>query len=186
MSVPQYKPTPKKSSPRTETPPKPGFGGSRSQPPTPPSSRRTVAQQTRKPSPPNSLPIGQSNGYKSKASPKTTTPTTAVVRSVRTTPSPPSRSKFDKQRINSLSRPKNSSPDSMDQLMTQKEPIMKFKEKFPNHTNHTNFVRNEQLKELLKKTEAYHGPPRTVPGVRTGGMSPVKSDNHLFSSPKNG
>ncbi|CAG2173684.1 unnamed protein product, partial [Oppiella nova] len=183
-----YKPS-NKSSPKSETPPQTTTTTTarttttttnkpRSQPPTPPVNRKTTQAPTPpatrktttvRPSPPNSLKMSP------KPMPKSTT--------ARTTPSPPMKSKYSNHRINSLSRPKNSSPDSVDHLIKQTEPVMKFKEKFPNHTNATkldaNFIKNGQLRELLKKTEVYNGGPRTVPGVRTGGMSPVKSDSQM-------
>lgn len=148
--------------------------GSRSQPPTPPVSRKVSDDSAKKPTPPRSLPLNHSKTpINSRTSPKLV-PKNSFNR--RTTPSPPKKSKFDKQRVNSLSRPKNLSPDSMEHLLKQSQPVMKFKEKFPNHTSNVNFIRNETMKDLLKKTESYIGGPRTVPGVRTGGMSPVKSD----------
>ncbi|CAG2110398.1 unnamed protein product, partial [Medioppia subpectinata] len=192
-----YKPKASKSSPKTETPAHPigstttgtatngtkvsagavtngtkaaaqrsQASGARSQPPTPPVNRKTT---TVRPSPPNSLKMSP------KPQPKNGTR--------KTPPSPPT-TKYTQNRINSLSRPKNNSPvGSAEQLIKHTEPVMKFKEKFPNHTNMTrldgNFTKNREIIELLKKTEVYNGGPRTVPGVRTGGMSPVKSDSQM-------
>ena len=155
--------------------------GSRSHPSTPPVNRKSSEQTVKKPTPPKSLPMNHSKApINSKTSPK------VVPKNMRTSPSPPMKSKFDKQRMNSLSRPKNLSPDSMEHLLKQTEPVMKFKEKFPNHTSNIHFIKNEQMKELLKKTESYIGGPRTVPGVRTGGMSPVKNENYPAYNHKNG
>ncbi|XP_054156887.1 zinc finger C2HC domain-containing protein 1A-like isoform X2 [Oppia nitens] len=180
----KYKPTKnnnnKVTSPKTESPPKTMFTGSR----TSSSSTGTTTSMSR--------------SYPSPAAPKRPTPpnslkTSPVVKprnTRRITPSPPSKSKFDQKRIQSLSRPKNTSPDSIGHMLKQTAPVMKFKEKFPNHTNatrlDTNFIiKNGHLTELMKKSEkAYDSSPRTVPGVRTGGMSPVKSE--ILSNHQNG
>jgi hypothetical protein len=65
---------------------------------------------------------------------------------------------------------------------------MKFKEKFPNHvTRHdSKYIKKDQLKEIMKQTETYNSGPRTVPGVRTGGMSPIKNENMTSAYHQNG
>uniref|UniRef100_T1K641 C2HC/C3H-type domain-containing protein n=1 Tax=Tetranychus urticae TaxID=32264 RepID=T1K641_TETUR len=64
-----------------------------------------------------------------------------------------------------------------------KTPVMKFKEKFPNHVRSsldsitTKFLANtENPAEILRKPENITGPmvPKTVPGVRTRGLSPMR------------
>lgn len=54
-------------------------------------------------------------------------------------------------------------------------PVMKFKEKFPNHQP-TNACSQAVDFEVLRRNSAYDDSPKTVPGVRTGGISPVKSN----------
>lgn len=61
-----------------------------------------------------------------------------------------------------------------------KTPVVKFKEKFPPNDSSitTRYIGNhETLQELLRRPDTQNGSqmPKTVPGVRTGGMSPVKS-----------
>lgn len=61
-----------------------------------------------------------------------------------------------------------------------KTPVVKFKEKFPpNDSSITSqyIGSHETLQELLKRPDTQNGnqQPKTVPGVRTGGMSPVRS-----------
>lgn len=64
-----------------------------------------------------------------------------------------------------------------------KAPIVKFKDKFPlaaksNTMTSTYMATSDTLQELLKRpvdNENYSKQPKTVPGVRTGGMSPIKS-----------
>lgn len=61
-----------------------------------------------------------------------------------------------------------------------KTPVVKFKEKFPPNDSSitTQYIGNhETLQELLKRPDNQNGNqmPKTVPGVRTGGMSPIKS-----------
>ena len=61
-----------------------------------------------------------------------------------------------------------------------KTPIVKFKDKFPNHDNSSSLTskymeETETLKELFKRPDTLSNFPRTVPGVRTGGMSPTKA-----------
>ena len=61
-----------------------------------------------------------------------------------------------------------------------KTPVVKFKEKFPPNDSSitTQYIGNhETLQELLKRPDNQNRNqmPKTVPGVRTGGMSPVKS-----------
>ncbi|RWS31513.1 hypothetical protein B4U80_04632 [Leptotrombidium deliense] len=64
-----------------------------------------------------------------------------------------------------------------------KTPIMKFKEKFPNHSKSSptnDYIQQaDKLHEILKRpnTLSDSNVPRTVPGVRIGGMSPVKPNN---------
>lgn len=54
-------------------------------------------------------------------------------------------------------------------------PVMKFKEKFPNH-QHTKLIQAD-FETILRRnsTEIFDDSPKTVPGVRTGGISPVKN-----------
>ena len=54
-------------------------------------------------------------------------------------------------------------------------PIMKFKEKFPNHQHQRS--NNNIDYDILRKNSIYDDSPKTVPGVRTGGISPTKSDS---------
>jgi len=54
-------------------------------------------------------------------------------------------------------------------------PVMKFKEKFPNHQHQRN--NNTIDYDILRKNSTYDDSPKTVPGVRTGGISPTKSDS---------
>lgn len=56
---------------------------------------------------------------------------------------------------------------------------MKFKEKFPNHNNKLiEFADSQQLTQMFKKhlnnSFEPNNLPKTVPGVRTGGLSPTK------------
>ncbi|XP_053201483.1 zinc finger C2HC domain-containing protein 1A-like isoform X2 [Panonychus citri] len=71
-----------------------------------------------------------------------------------------------------------------------KTPVMKFKEKFPNHVRSsldsitTKFLANtENPAEILRKPENFTGPmiPKTVPGVRTRGLSPMRGENGQLS-----
>lgn len=60
-----------------------------------------------------------------------------------------------------------------------KTPIMKFKEKFPNHNNKLiEFSGSQQFTQMFKKhlnnSIELNNSPKTVPGVRTGGLSPTK------------
>jgi hypothetical protein len=69
-----------------------------------------------------------------------------------------------------------------------KTPIMKFKEKFPHHSSNTPFQLpdSDQLTQLLRRKSASEQRrtnfPKTVPGVRTGGLSPTR-DRLLTSGP---
>lgn len=54
-------------------------------------------------------------------------------------------------------------------------PVMKFKERFPNHQQQ----RVSKIdQEVLQRRDSnlYDDSPKTVPGVRTGGMSPTKAN----------
>lgn len=71
-----------------------------------------------------------------------------------------------------------------------KTPVMKFKEKFPNHIRSTfdsitsKFLQDkENREEILKKPDNFSGPmiPKTVPGVRTRGLSPIRFDGKKLS-----
>lgn len=71
-----------------------------------------------------------------------------------------------------------------------KTPVMKFKEKFPNHVRSTldsitsKFLQEkENREEILKKPDNFSGPmiPKTVPGVRTRGLSPIRYDGKKLS-----
>lgn len=60
-----------------------------------------------------------------------------------------------------------------------KTPVMKFKEKFPNHNNKLiEFADSQQFSQMFKKhlnnSFELNSLPKTVPGVRTGGLSPTK------------
>lgn len=60
-----------------------------------------------------------------------------------------------------------------------KTPIMKFKEKFPNHNNKLiEFADSQQFSQMFKHLNTnsveLNNLPKTVPGVRTGGLSPTK------------
>ena len=59
-----------------------------------------------------------------------------------------------------------------------KTPIVKFKDKFPGSGKSVTsqyMQETESLKELLKRPDVnFSSAPRTVPGVRTGGMSPTR------------
>ncbi|KAI2803006.1 Zinc finger C2HC domain-containing protein 1C [Blomia tropicalis] len=57
-----------------------------------------------------------------------------------------------------------------------KAPIMKFKEKFPHHQQRVN-SRQFDSEVLRRNSSAYDDSPKTVPGVRTGGISPIKNQN---------
>lgn len=63
--------------------------------------------------------------------------------------------------------------------VTPKTPIVKFKDKFPNGgTSVTSQYIKETnaLKEMFKRPDTnFSNQPRTVPGVRTGGMSPTRA-----------
>ena len=68
--------------------------------------------------------------------------------------------------------------------LNPKTPIMKFKEKFPHHSHQTRLVaESEQLTQLMRRKSASEqmraGFPKTVPGVRTGGMSPTRDGRQL-------
>ncbi|KAI1294142.1 Zinc finger C2HC domain-containing protein 1A [Halotydeus destructor] len=62
---------------------------------------------------------------------------------------------------------------------TPKTPIIKFKDKFPDRKVHVSgvsskyFQETAQLQELLKRPDTMSQFPRTVPGMRTGGMTPT-------------
>ncbi|UXI21083.1 hypothetical protein NH340_JMT07026 [Sarcoptes scabiei] len=64
-------------------------------------------------------------------------------------------------------------------------PVMKFKEKFPNHLQREN-VRSiidqyQDIEHILRRnsTAIYDDSPKTVPGVRTGGISPMKNSSSV-------
>lgn len=62
--------------------------------------------------------------------------------------------------------------------MAPKTPVVKFKDKFPGAGKSVTskyMQETESLKELFKRPDMnYNSSPRTVPGVRTGGMSPTR------------
>lgn len=62
--------------------------------------------------------------------------------------------------------------------MAPKTPVVKFKDKFPGGEKSLTskyMQETESLKELFKRPDMnYNSAPRTVPGVRTGGMSPTR------------
>ena len=69
-----------------------------------------------------------------------------------------------------------------------KTPVMKFKEKFPNHSMSDESItskmlqNNESLKEMLKRPDDSFSStlvPKTVPGVRTRGLSPIRNDRSM-------
>ncbi|XP_046909001.2 uncharacterized protein LOC124490522 [Dermatophagoides farinae] len=66
-------------------------------------------------------------------------------------------------------------------------PIMKFKEKFPNHhlNNHAKSIIDQfhDIEHILRRNSmaVYDDSPKTVPGVRTGGISPIKKSNNSNS-----
>lgn len=71
-----------------------------------------------------------------------------------------------------------------------KTPVMKFKEKFPNHVRSSldsitsKFLQNsENPADILRKPDHSAGPmlPKTVPGVRTRGISPMRYDGKQLS-----
>ena len=55
-------------------------------------------------------------------------------------------------------------------------PVMKFKEKFPHHQQRINSTHFD-FEILRRNSSGYDDSPKTVPGVRTGGISPVKTIN---------
>jgi len=57
---------------------------------------------------------------------------------------------------------------------------MKFKEKFPNHQHEERIKSTAIDVDILRRnSSAYDDSPKTVPGVRTGGISPLKSDGGI-------
>ncbi|RWS17397.1 zinc finger C2HC domain-containing protein 1A-like isoform X2 [Dinothrombium tinctorium] len=93
--------------------------------------------------------------------------------------SSPSRKDSSTSKVTTISRVKA----RLEQEQTKhhpKTPVMKFKEKFPNHAKSSDYIRNtDNLREILKRPNTLSGPqvPKTVPGVRTGGISPAKLTN---------
>lgn len=76
---------------------------------------------------------------------------------------------------------KNHHPNSGGKNGEKTAPIMKFKEKFPNH-NHKKTAKSiidqfQDIEHILRRNSmtTYDDAPKTVPGVRTDGVSPVKN-----------
>lgn len=72
-------------------------------------------------------------------------------------------------------------PNSGSKNAEKMAPIMKFKEKFPNH-NHKKTAKSiidqfQDIEHILRRNSmtTYDDAPKTVPGVRTDGISPVKN-----------
>ena len=85
-------------------------------------------------------------------------------------------------RIANLSKPKkyaNHDNEMMKDKINDKQNVMKFKEKFPNYpiSQNSKYIENSQLKEIMKKSDFIAG-PKTVPGVRTGGIG-SKYDTYI-------
>lgn len=65
------------------------------------------------------------------------------------------------------------SPSKTNSSSKKSAPVMKFKERFPHHQQQRVSKIDQEVLQR-RDSNVYDDSPKTVPGVRTGGMSPTK------------